>query len=78
MDDAVSGIRPETLALHALIEASIGRAGERADNSRHDALLFLGNRHASFPTLVVQDPVLEPVDKLVWMAIRLQDAGTGG
>lgn len=41
-------------------------------------MLFLGNRHASFPTLVVQDPILEPVDKLVWMAIRLQASETGG
>ena len=78
MDDAVGQIRPETLALHALIEASIGGAEEGAQGARHDALLFLGNRHASFPTLVVQDPVLEPVDKLVWMTIRLQAGEAAG
>ncbi|MCK9553834.1 STY4528 family pathogenicity island replication protein [Aquamicrobium sp.] len=41
-------------------------------------MLFMGNRHQAFPTLVVQDPVLEPVDKLVWMVIMLQAQVTGG
>ncbi|WP_208022036.1 STY4528 family pathogenicity island replication protein [Pseudomaricurvus hydrocarbonicus] len=31
----------------------------------------MGNWHQSIPTLVIQDPVLEPVDKLVWMVIML-------
>ena len=43
-----------------------------------DTMLFMGNRHQAFPTLVVQDPVLEPVDKLVWMVIMLQAQETGG
>ncbi|MEW5756433.1 MAG: STY4528 family pathogenicity island replication protein [Pseudomonadota bacterium] len=38
----------------------------------------MGNRHQAFPTLVVRDPVLEPVDKLVWMVIMLQATETGG
>lgn len=78
MDDTARGIRPETLALDALIEATIKRNLRDNRRSRADTMLFLGNRHASFPTLVVQDPVLEPVDKLVWMAIMLQAAETGG
>ena len=41
-------------------------------------MVFLGNRHQSFPTSVVKDPVLEPVDKLVWMAIMLAVPETGG
>ena len=76
-DESAGGIRPETLALRTLIEASLGRFEESADNARSDSLQFLGNRHTAFPILVVQDPVLEPVDKLVWMAIKLQ-AETGG
>lgn len=77
MDDAARGIRPETLALDALIQATLeGREGTNT-KSRADTMLFLGNRHASFPTLVVQDPVLEPVDKLVWMTIMLKARETG-
>ncbi len=78
MDESGRGIRPDTGTLDALIEAAIKR-GKRRSNAKPgaDMLLFLGNRHASFPDLVVQDPVLEPVDKLVWMAIMLKAKGTG-
>lgn len=77
MDDLAVGIRPETRALDALIEATLERSEGGNRKSRSDSMLFLGNRHASFPALVVQDPILEPVDKLVWMAIMLQAAETG-
>ncbi len=41
-------------------------------------MVFLGNRHQAFPTALVKDPVLEPVDKLVWMVIMLAAGETGG
>ena len=34
-------------------------------------MLFMGNWHQAVPAMVIQDPVLEPVDKLVWMVIML-------
>lgn len=67
-------IRPETHALDALIRETLAR-GSRGGSSA-DALLFLGNRHHAFPVVVVQDPVLEPVDKLVWMVICLSGQST--
>lgn len=73
-----SGVRPETLALGALIEATIERVTIHDSRQRSDGMLFLGNRHTAFPVLVVEDPVLEPVDKLVWMTILLQAQTTGG
>ncbi|MEW8279802.1 MAG: STY4528 family pathogenicity island replication protein [Candidatus Thiodiazotropha sp.] len=78
MSECGSAVRPETLALDALIQATIEHAGEGEVRHASDSMLFLGNRHTAFPTLVVQDPVLEPVDKLVWMSIRLQASETGG
>ena len=42
-----------------------------------DALLFVGNRHEAFPVWVIQDPILEPVDKVIWMVIKLHARGTG-
>ncbi len=78
MNEGGLGIRPETLALDALIQATIEHAEDGAGHPSSDTMLFFGNRHASFPILVVQDPILEPVDKLVWMAIRLQASETGG
>jgi hypothetical protein len=70
-------LRPETHALDALIAATIAHAQQDTVTTHADTMLFMGNRHQSFPTLVVQDPVLEPVDKLVWMVIMLQAGETG-
>ena len=73
----VGGFRPETRVLDARIQATIARAQQDPETMHSDTMLFTGNRHQSFPTLVVQDPVLEPVDKLVWMVIMLHARETG-
>lgn len=78
MGEGSRGPRPETHALDALIQATIERAQQDSGRTHTDTMLFMGNRHQAFPTLVVQDPVLEPVDKLVWMVIMLQAQETGG
>jgi len=78
MGEGSRGLRPETHALDALIQATIERAQQDSGSTHTDTMLFMGNRHQAFPTLVVQDPVLEPVDKLVWMVIMLQAQETGG
>jgi len=66
--------RPETYALDRLIQATT----RLAQHSGQDNLLFLGHWHQAYPTAVVCDPVLEPVDKVVWMVIMLQAHETGG
>lgn len=78
MGEGSRGLRPETHALDALIQATIERVQRESGSTHTDTMLFMGNRHQAFPTLVVQDPVLEPVDKLVWMVIMLQAQETGG
>ena len=40
-------------------------------------MVYLGNRHDSFPALVLQDPMLEPVDKIVWMVMAQAGRATG-
>lgn len=72
MNDAPRVVRPETLALDALIEAIIADAQNDKSASRTHSLLLLGRRQGGIPTQVVQDSVLEPVDKLVWMVMYLQ------
>ncbi len=72
-----SKIRPETHALDALIRETLSRTTRDGSAAAADALLFLGNWHHAFPALVVQDPVLEPVDKLVWMVICQGGRGSG-
>ncbi len=73
-------IRSETLALDALIEAAavqVAAAAQIPQQEPADRMLFLGNRHHAFPTAVIKVPVLEPVDKIVWMVITLQVGETG-
>ena len=70
-------LRPETVALDALIKATVaGLAGE-GEQASPEAMLFLGNWHQSIPSLVIQDPILEPVDKVVWMVIMSHARETG-
>jgi hypothetical protein len=78
MNEDPVAIRSETLALDALIQETIAQAEASTGQGPADRMLFLGNRHQSFPTAVVKDPVLEPVDKLVWMVIMLSVRETGG
>jgi len=78
MNDVPSNLRSETLALDALIQATLAQAEASVAPGSADRMVFLGNRHQSFPTAIVKDPVLEPVDKLVWMVIMLSVHETGG
>lgn len=78
MDELSRPIRPETAALDALIQETIAHVEASPGSEAADTMIFLGNRHQSFPTAVIRDPVLEPVDKLVWMVIMLGVSETGG
>ncbi len=71
-------VRPQTLALDSLVEETVAKAQIAAPSEPADNMLFLGNRHHAFPTAMIKDPVLEPVDKLVWMVIILGVQETGG
>jgi len=75
MNEVPAAVWPETLALDTLIQQIIARA--EASEGEGDRMVFLGNRHQSFPTAVIEDPVLEPVDKVIWMVIMLAARETG-
>ena len=78
MAHEADALRPETVALDALIKATVAKVRAQSDPSLPDAMLFMGNWHQAVPVMVIQDPVLEPVDKLVWMVIMLHARETGG
>ena len=65
---------PRTLALDVMIRASLERLIEAPTRAQMpgEALLFMGNWHDAMPRLLIQDAVLEPVDKIVWQVIKLQ------
>ena len=75
------GVGPSDPASSQRLDAVVRSAVEtlrRGDvKAPHDTVLFLGARHQSFPALIVQDPILEPVDKIVWMVVWQRGAAGG-
>ena len=68
-------MRPETLALEALMQATVARVyGEPVAN---DSMLFVTDQKEVIPDGVIQDPTLEPVDKIAWMVIKRHTRGAG-
>lgn len=65
---------PRTLALDVMIRASLERLIDTPTSAQipGEALLFMGHWHDAMPRLLIQDVVLEPVDKIVWQVIKLQ------
>jgi hypothetical protein len=78
MNEMPIPLQPETRALDALIQKTVTQVECTVGQGPGDRMIFLGNRHQSFPTAVVNDPVLEPVDKVVWMVVMLAVCETGG
>lgn len=60
-----------------LLQTAIRALREQEGDKARDSVLFLGNRHQSFPVMVLEDPILEPVDKIIWMVIWQRGAGGG-
>ncbi|MCG8023966.1 MAG: STY4528 family pathogenicity island replication protein [Candidatus Thiodiazotropha endolucinida] len=78
MSDKQPLLRPETYALEILIKAAITRAQSDPDDKSVNTLLFLGDREPMFRTLLMGDSVLNPVDKMVWMALFMGARETRG
>jgi len=72
-----ASVSPQAQALSLYIQNAVEQL--RNDSARSQTtgtqdssgLLFLGNWQDAFPRLLVTDPILEPVDKIVWQVIRI-------
>ena len=60
-----------------LLHSAIRELREGRETQARDTVLFLGARHHSFPSLLIEDPILAPVDKLIWMVIWQRGAAGG-
>ena len=60
-------IATRTVALDALIKATVARFVQK-NFIGLDTMLFAGSWHQAVPSLVIQDPVLEPVVAKMWMS----------
>lgn len=81
-DTGVS-ISPQAKALSLYIRNAVehlqtsSSADTTKDQRDQGSLIYLGNWQDPYPRLLVTDPVLEPVDKLVWQIIRLHISAPG-
>ena len=81
--DDTSTVTPQAQALSLYIQNAIEQlrhSSTKKDSnkeSEQSGLIFLGNWQDAYPRLLVTDPVLEPVDKLVWQIIRIHVATPG-
>jgi hypothetical protein len=60
--------------LQQMVERSSSTLLDRDGKPSAEGLLFLGNPQLVFPRLLFEDPVLEPVDRNVWAAVKLAAA----
>lgn len=68
-------ISPQARALSLYIQNAVeslqANSSAAKKEQEQSSLIYLGNWQDPYPRLLVTDPVLEPVDKLVWQIIRL-------
>lgn len=75
--DLSPGASPHAQAISLYIQNAIDQlkrnTSHQDQSNKQDAsgLIFLGNWQDAFPRLLVTDPILEPVDKIVWQIIRI-------
>ena len=80
--DTGASISPQARALSLYIQSAVESLqasfldGKKA-STEQGSLIYLGNWQDPYPRLLVTDPVLEPVDKLVWQIIRLHISAPG-
>lgn len=73
--------RPQQLK--ALIDESLSRfrrqleSGGRIDTPPQNLTMYLGSRQGTYPKLLMQHPLLQPIDKVVWLTLKdqLEEAG---
>jgi len=76
MNENQPRLRPETYVLEGLVQTVIARARECPDDVPFNTLLYLGDRETTVPPLLMKDLVLNPVDKILWMALYIAASET--
>jgi len=64
-------LQTETRDLKQLVRLALRRRKRSAGTAAHP-LLFLAPEVSTLPVAVIEDTALAPVDKVIWMALRIQ------
>ena len=78
MNTQSNDIRPETRALKRAISAALARNKRRHNCTESSALLILESDYREIPTALVEDPVLEALDKVIWLVLMSRASSGDG
>jgi len=78
MNEESIKIRPETHALARLVSSAVAQRKRRYRGTQSSALLFLEASCTEIPSALIEDTVLKPVDKVIWLVLMLCARKGGG
>ena len=71
MNESNDRVRPATSALRRLVAAALAQQKPRHHGTEPRALLLLEPNCSGLPSALIEDSVLEPVDKLIWLVLMV-------
>ena len=72
MNESNDGVRPATRILKRLVAAALAQQKPSYHGTEPCALLLLEPNCNGLPTVLIEDNVLEPVDKLIWLVLMVR------
>ena len=71
MNESSARVRPGTRVLKRLVAAALAQQKPSYHGTEPRALLLLQPNCSGLPSALIEDSILEPVDKLIWLALMV-------
>ena len=78
MNESNDRVRPATRALKRLVAAALAQQNPSYHGTEPCALLLLEPDCSGLPSALIEDTVLEPVDKVIWLVLMLRACNNDG
>ncbi len=78
MNEANDQVRPATRVLKQLVAATLAQQKPSYHGTEPCALLLLEPNCSELPSTLIEDTVLEPVDKLIWLVLMVRAFNNDG
>lgn len=78
MNESNDRVRPATRVLKRLIAAALAQQKPSYHGTESCALLLSASNCSELPAALIEDTVLEPVDKVIWLVLMVRAIDDGG
>ncbi len=78
MNEPDDQVRPATRVLKQLVAAALAQQKPSYHGTEPRALLLLGPDFSGLPAALIEDSILEPLDKLIWLVLMVRACGGEG